>query len=1122
MDIRRLLAWLFIAAILILPASAWITVRAEESIPAEETAAEENESVPAEPAPVPDGGGTQTAAPEAAQEERNEPDETGNPDTAPAAETPAPPPEETPAAETPPAQTEPEETWAPDTATPPAEETEEDGGSPEDETLEQGQPAPEDPDADGGGDKEPEETAEPEETEVPPAAATEPAGETESGTGEKTGEQEPGAEHLDQAYVRIRRETKIYAGPSETKVLGTFTEDAVVFARNETREEHPGRDWLRILFDTEERRTRGAEPVTGYIRAEHVQALPEAESEKTEAELRRDSMSREAAGHLLPVASFRPAEDGAAETTETEHLPEENGTAAGEETAPEPAKAETGARTEADRQAIRRKLNSSYLSGKGTTVSPGMRSYGNDSLPESDHPYGANEDRYWTLVSDGPAAAVSVTFSENTCVEDGYDFITLYNAKDGKIGTYTGRELAGRTVTAAGDRITIRLVSDEVYSEYGFSLTACDFLQEVSLRAPALGTGPRITLRWDAAFCTAGYEIQRAVVNPATGQAGAYRDLGTTAAESFTDKSVSWGMTYSYRVRAYKTLAAGGESFRYYTEYSSAETYIVRTPQIRDGFGSKWYQGVVLNWDAVQGAGKYIIYRAETADGTYARIGETTALTYTDMIPERRNYYYKMRAEATVRGSAYVSLPSGSFMAGYIGRPEGLAARPAGGNAVRLQWNQVEGAAGYVVYRSSSLNAGYQYVTTTAATGVTTYVPRSGTVYYYRIKAFSGAKIYSAFSDTAGVLPMDAPGNIRHVTHTKTSVTLRWDPVPGADYYKVFRSYNGSSWPAFEQTEATTYTFSGLEEVYQYAYFIVKAYRDIPLENGETVSISPGSGTLRVEKNMINFRYFAVFEEDYPGTAEDRLTYGRNEALFRSILSRATPYGRPVAPTGTGTGTNLSKGALISGVRSGLAAQADSNDISLFYINCHGNDSVSTGTYAGQLKLSDGSYMTIGELADLLKEVGGRVIVIIDSCGSGSAILDDEQDYGRQFNQAVVNAFLRADEKIPEPEPEGRSWLDAMLPSHGELRILNKFYVVTACEAGKKGYGSSQGTVLLRRISAALASADTDGDGVIALRELERYLKKTGAEELVTITGTDYMAPQVYPPNSSFEIFRKR
>ena len=87
MDIRRLLAWLFIAAILILPASAWITVRAEESIPAEEAAAEKNESVPAEPAPVPDGGGTQTAAPEAAQEERTELDETGNPDTAPAAET---------------------------------------------------------------------------------------------------------------------------------------------------------------------------------------------------------------------------------------------------------------------------------------------------------------------------------------------------------------------------------------------------------------------------------------------------------------------------------------------------------------------------------------------------------------------------------------------------------------------------------------------------------------------------------------------------------------------------------------------------------------------------------------------------------------------------------------------------------------------------------------------------------------------------------------------------------------------------------------------------------------------------------------------------------------------------
>ena len=169
--------------------------------------------------------------------------------------------------------------------------------------------------------------------------------------------------------------------------------------------------------------------------------------------------------------------------------------------------------------------------------------------------------------------------------------------------------------------------------------------------------------------------------------------------------------------------------------------------------------------------------------------------------------------------------------------------------------------------------------------------------------------------------------------------------------------------------------------------------------------------------------------------------------------------------------------------------------------------------------------MTLQELADLLKAVNGRVIVIIDSCGSGSAILDDTQMDAMKFNLEVVNAFQHADEQILTVEPAAKAKTgspDETLPSHGEFRIINKFYVITACEAGKKGYGNYQGTVLLRRISAALTAADTDRDGVIVLRELERYLKKTGTEELHTMTGVDYMVPQVYPANSSFEILRKR
>ena len=782
-------------------------------------------------------------------------------------------------------------------------------------------------------------------------------------------------------------------------------------------------------------------------------------------------------------------------------------------------------KTAEERAYIQRRLQRPYTIGKRSETTLRAKSPAGGPLPESDHPYESNEDRYWTLTADGEAAAVSITFSNETFVEDGDDFIALYNAKGGKIGTYTGNALAGKTITIAGNQIVIRLVTDSFYSEYGFAVTACEFLDEIPIDAVTLKKGPQVTVSWSAPFCTVGYEVQRATVNPATGETGEYRNIGATGTESFTDSNIAWGMVYSYRVRAYKTLVYQGKSYRYYTAYRSRTIYIVRTPRISGGFGSKWYQGVVLNWEAVTGAKKYIVYRSETANGNYVRLAETTALTYTDMIPERKNYYYKLRMEATVMGTTYVSLASEAFMCGYIGTPVNLTAQPAGSNAIRLQWTGCEGASGYVIYRSQDPDSGYQYITSTTATVITTYVPRMGEVYYYRIKAFTPSKVYSGFSDIAAVMPMDAPQNPWHVTHTKTSVTLRWDAVPGADYYKVFTSYTGTNWPAFGQTEATVYTFSELEESYQYSYFIVKAYKEIPLGNGTAVAISPGSQKLSVEKNMVNFRYLAVFEEDYPDPAEDRPTYGNNEKLFKSMLSKATPYGRPIVPTGTGTGTNLSKAQLIQRITSGLMAQADSNDISLFYINCHGNDSIATGVNAGMLKLSDGQTMAMQELAGLLQDVKGRVIVIIDSCGSGSAILEVQQDAAASFNKAVVQAFKNVDEEIALIEPvteENAGPEDDMLPSHGEFRVLNKFYVITACEAGRKGYGNTQGTILLKRLNAAIASADTDENGVVVMRELERYLKATGSEPLPTISGTDYMVPQVYPSNSSFEIFRKK
>ena len=64
-----------------------------------------------------------------------------------------------------------------------------------------------------------------------------------------------------------------------------------------------------------------------------------------------------------------------------------------------------------------------------------------------------------------------------------------------------------------------------------------------------------------------------------------------------------------------------------------------------------------IKWDAVDGAGKYYIYRSTSKDGTYEYIGYTTKTNYTDNTAEAgTTYYYKVQAISSALTMAKVYL----------------------------------------------------------------------------------------------------------------------------------------------------------------------------------------------------------------------------------------------------------------------------------------------------------------------------------------------------------------------------------------------------------------------------------------------------------------------------------
>ena len=92
---------------------------------------------------------------------------------------------------------------------------------------------------------------------------------------------------------------------------------------------------------------------------------------------------------------------------------------------------------------------------------------------ESTHNYTNNCSDYWVYTMSG-ATRLVVTFDERTNIEDGFDYLYIYDAESTEIGKYTGTELAGQTVNLTGNTVKIKLVSDSSGNEWGFKVTNID------------------------------------------------------------------------------------------------------------------------------------------------------------------------------------------------------------------------------------------------------------------------------------------------------------------------------------------------------------------------------------------------------------------------------------------------------------------------------------------------------------------------------------------------------------------------------------------------------------------------------------------------------------------------
>ncbi|MBR5579490.1 MAG: leucine-rich repeat protein, partial [Lachnospiraceae bacterium] len=89
---------------------------------------------------------------------------------------------------------------------------------------------------------------------------------------------------------------------------------------------------------------------------------------------------------------------------------------------------------------------------------------------QSSHPYENNCTDIWKYTLPG-ASSLKITFDSDTSMEEGFDYLYIYNGDKEEIGEYTGNELKGKEIVVEGDTVYIQLDTDTASDDYGFRVS---------------------------------------------------------------------------------------------------------------------------------------------------------------------------------------------------------------------------------------------------------------------------------------------------------------------------------------------------------------------------------------------------------------------------------------------------------------------------------------------------------------------------------------------------------------------------------------------------------------------------------------------------------------------------
>ena len=300
----------------------------------------------------------------------------------------------------------------------------------------------------------------------------------------------------------------------------------------------------------------------------------------------------------------------------------------------------------------------------------------------------------------------------------------------------------------------------------------------------------------------------------------------TTTANDYKVTGLNAGTEYEFAVKAYRT-----ENGKEVSSPTYPKLNIITNPPTVTGFkaSSVSENSVKLSWNKAKSAQGYIIYQYDNSKKIWNRIKKTfnTSNSYTVTgLKSGVEYKFAVRAyriddSKTVLSPAYPQASSVTKLT----KVSGIKSSCSDGS-VKLSWNKVSGAQGYIVYQYIDQN----WTRLDKITGTSYNVKNlaSGKTYWFAVKAYknvNGKEVSSVSYDTYKTTTKPAKVDFT-LTSGSGKATLKWNNVSGATGYIVYYKTSAKgSWQKLKTTKSTSFSKTGLSKGKTY-YFTVKAYKN--------------------------------------------------------------------------------------------------------------------------------------------------------------------------------------------------------------------------------------------------------------------------------------------------------